>query len=120
MAGCVSSTQNASTSAPAEIDGTWKGSFNVPVESRIIISFEFKKNGDTLTGAFLWKDKRWPITNGRIEGNKITFRTLITNNGLTVKSSYEGTVYSNYIRMKCQFMSAEGGGKVDGKFRRVN
>ena len=131
MAGCVSTTQTnltsssvKSISSPAVIDGRWEGSFEVHLGRHQKALFEFKKNGDTLTGIYLYSGKSAPLLNGRIDGNKITFETRFEVLGTTVKSYYEGTMNGDQIRITRigNLASTEGDGtmKVKGKLRRVN
>ena len=128
ITGCVSSMQNASTStstssivksisSPGGISGMWKGSFERAFGLHQSASFEFNQNRDTLTGTLIYGKNSTTLLNGKIEGNKITFRTIVKGTGGSVKSYWEGTVNGDQLRITCH---ADTGENAKGILRRVN
>ena len=128
MAGCVSSTQNTSTSspvkssyAPGDIDEIWKGSNKVGDTQAIRVTLELIKNGATLTGNCIWGKDSMPILDGKIAGNKYTFRTKVLKWASSVETYHEGTVDGDKLKLISKYYT-DGGvtGKMEAKLRRVN
>lgn len=67
--------------APA-IDGTWKGSLQGP-NGNMEITFEFKVEGDKLTGTVKVPMGEMPITNGIVKGKEFSFDVDV--NGTVIK-----------------------------------
>ncbi len=53
-------------------DGRWKGEMQTPQEP-VEILFEFKTEGNTLTGHAATPAGVFPLTDGKVEGSRITF-----------------------------------------------
>jgi hypothetical protein len=63
----------AMTAMAADITGTWKGSFAPEGQDPSTAVVVLKQSGTTLTGsAGPAEDQQWPLTNGKVVGNKIT------------------------------------------------
>ena len=118
ITGCVSSMPNTTTSSSVKtisshtgINGMWKGNVDKSFGVYQRVLFEFKQNGDTLTGTCIWGEISTPILNGKITGKKITFRTEMEENGYPVKSYYEGTVNGDKLAITCHANFGLHGGK---------
>lgn len=61
------------TSAQSSLDGKWAFEMSSPMGS-VTAQVELKAEGDKLTGQFdMGGGRTWPIQNGTIEGDSITF-----------------------------------------------
>ena len=84
----------------ADITGNWKASAegpNGPMER----TFTFKQEGTKLTGettsSMLGKST---ITDGKVEGDTVTFSITADFNGQSMKIAYSGKISGNEIKMK--------------------
>lgn len=62
----------------ASIDGRWTGSFEAEGFGTLPLGYDFKADGDKLTGTADDMDGPVSITNGKIEGNNISFEYSIS------------------------------------------
>lgn len=77
----------------AEIDGKWSGTItgmDMPIE------FTFKAEGKTLTGFHIVSGTETAITDGKIEGNNISFLVTLDNIG---KFVHKGVLAGDVIKM---------------------
>ncbi len=83
----------AAIALAADATGKWSGSFSMAGggESRTAYAI-LKQAGTTLTGtAGPSSDEQWPIENGKVEGNKITFAVSAPDGGVyRVQLTVEG------------------------------
>jgi hypothetical protein len=93
----------------ADIGGTWKGtaeSANGPLER----TFTFKVAGSTLTGEtesqMLGKST---ITDGKVDGDNISFTITASMQGNEMKLTYKGKVMGDQIKLSVEF---PGGGQT--------
>ena len=63
----------ASTFAADAVTGTWKGNAPGPDGQGMEITFTLKSEGATLTGTVLTPMGELPISNGKIDGNAVSF-----------------------------------------------
>jgi hypothetical protein len=63
----------ASTFAADAVTGTWKGSSSGPDGQAMEITFNLKAEGTALTGTVLTPMGELPISNGKVDGNAVTF-----------------------------------------------
>jgi hypothetical protein len=75
----------------ADVSGKWTGTFTSGDGGNGGVLAVFKQAGTSVTGTAGPEEQQWPIQNGRMEGDKVTFE---------VKSADDGTVY------KCQLTLA--------------
>jgi hypothetical protein len=108
----------AMTASAADISGNWKGtadSGNGPIER----TFTFKVDGTKLTGEtesqMLGKST---ITDGKIEGDNITFSITGNMQGNEMKLTYKGMVAGDQIKLKVDF--GGGGQTVEYTLKRVS
>ncbi|MEO6719670.1 MAG: hypothetical protein ABIN67_04850 [Ferruginibacter sp.] len=59
--------------AVGDLNGKWTGSLNTPDGNEIPLSFNFKVDGDKLTGTAAGPDGEMPISDGKISGSDFTF-----------------------------------------------
>lgn len=88
--------------AQNKIDGKWESSMQGPQGNAITQTFTFKTEGNNLTGTVTGRRGDTPISDGKVDGNKITFTvTRQTQNG-EMKAAYSGTVEGDTITGKIQ------------------
>jgi len=85
--------------AQTKIDGNWKGTRETP-DGTFEVSYTFKVEGKTLTGMLKAQFGEFPLENGKIDSNKISYS--ITFNGTTVNSTGE-VLNENEILIKNEF-----------------
>jgi hypothetical protein len=97
----------------ADISGKWAGQFDSQVGPQKY-TFEFKVSGTTLTGTAISEigeaaaaaKVTTPITEGKINGDEITFVENLNYQGMELKMVYKGKVTGDSIQME----RVEGGG----------
>jgi len=97
----------------ADISGKWAGQFDSQVGPQKY-TFEFKVSGTTLTGTAISEigeagaaaKATTPITEGKINGDEITFVENLNYQGMELKMVYKGKVTGDSIQME----RVEGGG----------
>ncbi len=93
----------------ADITGKWTGEFDSEVGHQKYV-FEFKADGANLTGVAISNiggaEAKTPITEGKINGNEITFVENLNYQGMELRMVYKGTVSGDEI----QLARVEGGG----------
>jgi hypothetical protein len=88
------------------IDGKWVSERKMERDGQsftIVQTFDLKSDGAKLTGTFQMKfgDMEPPagdIKNGKLDGNKFSFTTMISTPNGDMKTSYTGTVDGNTIK----------------------
>ena len=85
----------AAVAAAADVDGRWQGSIGGP-NGDITITYSFKTQGATLTGTAETPNGSVDITDGKVEGDKISFKTHFQDNAI----DHEGTVSGDTIQLK--------------------
>lgn len=93
----------AASAFAADIDGKWKGSIDTPM-GPIEVGFSFKADGTALTGTTTGPDgMEVKITNGKIDGDKITFDVAIDFGGMPFTINYSGVVKGADLALKAEF-----------------
>jgi len=92
----------AASAFAADIDGKWKGSIDTPM-GPIEVGFTFKADGVALTGTTTGPDgMEVKITNGKIEGDKISFDVAIDFGGMPFTINYSGVVKGADLALKAE------------------
>jgi len=95
----------ATALAATDVSGTWTGSFNGPDGGAgFQISFTFKQDGAKLTGTVAAQGDPIAITDGKIDGDKISFK--VSFNGATI--THEGTISAAGDEIKLTSKSEQG------------
>jgi hypothetical protein len=83
--------------AATDVSGTWTGSMSGPdAGGGIQLTFTFKQDAGKLTGSVQGaQGDPLPISDGKIDGDKITFNVVF--NGTTI--SHDGTVTGDEIKL---------------------
>lgn len=83
----------------ADVDGKWTGSLTTP-GGDIEVSFTFKADGEKLTGTTTGLDgAQVPITDGKIDGNNITFKVTLDFGGMPFVLNYKGVVSPTELKV---------------------
>ncbi len=86
----------------ADITGKWTAEFDSQVGLQKYV-FEFKAEGSTLTGMAISNidgaEAKTPITEGKIDGDKISFVENLNYQGMELRIVYEGTVSGDEIQL---------------------
>ncbi len=97
----------------ADIDGKWAGQYNSGMGEPMTLDFEFKADGNTLTGtAPGGADARIPIKDGKIDGNNISFSVAVSMGEQAMSFNYKGVVSGDQIELSFEMAGAppaEGG-----------
>lgn len=89
----------ATPAAAADVDGRWTGSLETPM-GVVPVTFVFKAEGERLTGHMLGMEgMEIQITNGKIEGDKISYQVNIDLGGMPLELMYKGVVTSAEIKL---------------------
>jgi hypothetical protein len=96
----------------ADISGKWKAEFESQVGAQKY-TFEFKVEGGKITGSatvnIAGTDMKSKITDGKVEGEKISFSESLDYNGSPLAIEYKGTVSGDEIKV-----ARDVGGQSDG------
>jgi len=115
MAALAMTLLTTSASA-ADISGKWKGTAEGP-NGAIERTFTFKVDGTKLTGEtesqMIGKST---ITEGKVEGDKISFTINANFQGNEMKLAYAGTISGDTIKLQVDFA---GNGQVEYTLKRL-
>ena len=92
----------------ADLNGRWEGSMSTP-NGDFSLVFNFKVQGDTLTGTVETPNGNADITDGKVDGNKFSFKTHADD----AEINHEGTLSGDTIQLKVN--GPWGDSKVDLK-----
>jgi SOS-response transcriptional repressor LexA len=80
----------------ASVDGKWEGSIQSP-QGDFPLTFEFKADGETLTGSVESAMGKLDISNGKIKDNQLTFDVKLDDGSVI---THEGTLDGDTIAVK--------------------
>ena len=89
---------------PLELAGKWETKFTGGDGNEAILHFDFKVDGDKLTGEVEGPQGKYPISNGKIAGDEISFDVDV--NGNIVK--HKATVKPDEFKLKANGFDQEG------------
>lgn len=93
----------------ADVTGKWSAEVPGRGGQARTQNMEFKADGATLTGSMEGMNgNSTPITDGKIDGDTVTFKVVREMNGNTMKSVYVGTVAGDEIKFKMTMEGREG------------
>jgi hypothetical protein len=81
--------------AASKVDGRWQGSASGPYGT-MTITYNLKAHGAMLTGTAGTPNGSVPITEGKVSGDKISFKTQYNGNVI----DHVGTVSGNTMQLK--------------------
>ena len=79
--------------AAADVTGTWKASFETQIGQQNY-TFEFTVKGTTLTGRAKSDNGDVEITEGKVDGNTVTFVENLNFQDMPLRITYKGTMTS--------------------------
>lgn len=91
----------------ADVSGKWKTSFTMPNGETREGTLDLKAEGDKLTGTMSGPRGEVEISEGRIEGDTISFSVVRNFQGNEVKIKYRGKVSSNEMKLTVDFNGRE-------------
>ena len=89
----------------ATIDGKWTGEMQSPNGARPV-TFTFAADGNTLNGSTTGRGGETKITNGKVDGDSVTFDVVREMQGNTVTMHYAGKVSGDELKLA---ITREGG-----------
>jgi hypothetical protein len=92
----------AFTASAADVTGTWKASVETPNGS-FETTFTFKVDGSKLAGKIASQMGESEISDGKIDGDDLSFNVVRNFQGNEIKLSYKGKVNGNEIKLSLQF-----------------
>jgi hypothetical protein len=93
----------AMTLAAADVSGKWAGEVQGRNGQTRPVSFTFKQDGAALTGSMVGPmGREVEITDGKVDGNNISFLVKMEIQGNEVKITYTGTLDGDNLKMKSQ------------------
>ena len=81
----------------ADFSGKWNGDVTTPRGTQTLV-FDFHVDGATLTGKVTTPRGDTDITNGKVDGDNISFDTVMNFNGNEFKISYTGKADGDTIK----------------------
>ncbi len=102
----------AVTALAADVSGKWVGNAPGRGGQTREVTFNFKVSGDELTGTVTGMRGEMPISDGKINGDEISFTQVMEFNGNQVKLLYKGKVSGDEI----QFTRQREGGERSQQF----
>src|SRR5262245_6336971 len=88
-----------STAVAADATGTWKWTTTFNNQSREA-TLKLKQDGDKLSGAYVGQSGESPISDAKIEGDKISFKVTRERDGNKFTTAYSGTLKDDTITGK--------------------
>ena len=86
----------------AEVTGKWTGSIEGP-QGQMELTFNFKQDGDKLTGTSQTPMGEMAISEGKVDGDKITF--TVANDQFKVL--HKGTISGDELKLKIEIGERE-------------
>src|SRR3974377_1416992 len=90
----------------ADIDGKWTGEMQTPNGSRPV-TFTFTSDGNALNGTTTGRGGETKITNGKIDGDNVSFDVTREFQGNTMTAHYTGTVSGSELKLKVKVGNRE-------------
>jgi hypothetical protein len=98
----------------ADVAGTWKASVETP-NGTMESTFVFKVDGAKLTGTVASQMGETAISEGKIDGDKISFAVSREFNGNAFKITYDGSVKGNEMKLTLHFPGRDEGFDITAK-----
>jgi hypothetical protein len=104
----------ALSASAADIAGTWKASIETP-NGTMENTFVFKVDGAKLTGTVTGQMGESPISEGKIDGDNISFAVVRQFNDQEFKLTYTGKVTGNEMKLTLHFPGRDEGIDITAK-----
>jgi len=105
------------TAYGADISGTWKGEYPGRDGQVMEITSTFMVDGSELTGSMSSSGPtggETPISEGKIDGDNISFAVKIDSNGNEMKITFNGKIAGEELKLTMGFEGGMGGGPGGG------
>jgi hypothetical protein len=86
------------TALAADVSGKWTAQVPGRGGQTREATFNFKADGNMLTGTVSGRQGDMPIADGKIDGDRISFTQTLEFNGNSIKFLYKGTVSGDEIK----------------------
>ena len=113
MAGCLV----AAATWAADVNGKWSAEMQGRNGNAMTINMNFKADGDKLTGTVSGRNGDTEISDGKVDGDNISFHVVREFNGNQMKQSYKGKVEGDTIHFT---VTMEGGNMGGGSGRQFD
>jgi uncharacterized protein (DUF2147 family) len=97
--------------AAADITGKWTGEMAGRQGQAQEISFNFKVEGEKVTGTMTSREVEAPISDGKLSGDEISFTVVQNTGGNETKSLFKGKVTGDEIKFTRTREGGRGGGQ---------
>lgn len=104
----------AMTVYAADANGTWKASVETP-NGTMESTFALKVDGTKLTGTVTGRMGEAPISEGKVDGDKVSFAVSREFNGQTFKITYDGVVKGDEMKLTVHFPGRDEGFEMTAK-----
>lgn len=101
----------------ADVTGKWTAEMQGRGGQTMTVTMNLKADGDKLTGTVSGRAGDTDITDGKIDGNNITFTVVREFNGNQIKQNYKGKLDGDVIHFS---MTMEGGQMGGGQPRQFD
>lgn len=101
MLGFLLVTLASASAFAADFNGKWTAQIQMPKRVQTI-TFDFHVDGSALTGQITMPRGTTNITDGKIDGDAITFTQVIERQGTSVKTTYTGKADGSNIKFSRQ------------------
>lgn len=100
----------------ADVTGKWTAEMQGRGGNTMTVTMNLKAEGNTLTGTVSGRNRDTDISDGKIDGNNISFSVVREFNGNQFKQNYKGTVEGDTIH----FTVTTEGGQGQGRSRQFD
>jgi lipopolysaccharide export system protein LptA len=97
----------ATLALAADVTGAWKAQVPGREGATMELTFNFKQQGETLTGNVTSPRGELPISSGKVSGDDVSFTVVMNFGGNEVKMLYKGKVSGNEIKFTSQREGSE-------------
>ena len=106
----------ALTAVAADVSGKWTAQVPGRQGGTQDMTFNFKVEGQKLTGTVTTQRGDQAISDGEVSGDAISFVTVMSFGGNEMKMLYKGTVAGNEIKFVRSMQGGQGGGRPPVEF----
>jgi autotransporter translocation and assembly factor TamB len=95
----------------ADVSGKWTAEMQGRNGNTMTVNMNLKADGDKLTGTVSGRGGDTDITDGKVEGDNISFKVVREFNGNQMTSVYKGKVDGDTIHFSMAMEGGQGGGQ---------